>query len=404
MIAGPYRDVGALSSNPAALMAELARREPEAAAARDSVRVVRAPGRVNLIGEHTDYNDGLVLPAAIDRGISIAFIPTADENVVLTRIRTDERIEVRLGRIGAPQGAWADYVAGIAWALRRAGAPIQGFRGIVAEDLPMAAGLSSSAALELAVAWALGGGGPPMSDRMEVARLAQRAENDYVGVPCGLMDQFAVAMGAEGAALLLDCRSLAYELVPLPDHVEIVICHSGVSRRLAASGYERRRAECREAITQIQASSPATASLRDVDLALLEEARPGLDDVLFRRARHVITENLRVEAVVGALRRREWTELPPIFAEAQASLRDDFEVSTPELDRLVEIASRAPGVLGARLTGAGFGGATVNLGERDAASGLMDLLRRDYRTPDGAEPSVLRVRAAAGVGAIWPAP
>jgi galactokinase len=400
--AGP--DPAALARDPAALAAELARLEPAAAGQRAAIRVVRAPGRVNLIGEHTDYNDGLVLPAAIDLGISIAFVPTDDRRARLRLAATGETCEIHLDAPGNPTGAWADYVAGTAWALGAAGASTQGFIGLLAADLPSGSGLSSSAALELATALALGGGRPPLADRLALAQAARRAENDFVGVPSGLMDQFAVAFGVEGAALLLDCRSLDHRVVPLPPGLALVIADSGVPRRLAASGYAQRRAECDRAVEQIRQIAPAVRSLRDVRLENLAAAGDVLDPVALRRARHVVTEIARVEAAVEALERRELGAIGGLFAASHASLRDDFEVSTPELDRLVELAAALPGVVGARLTGAGFGGATINLVDADAAPAFVEQLRASYRTPDGDPPRVLTVRAAAGAGLVWPSP
>ena len=382
--------------DPAALVARLGEVDPAAASRLREARVVRAPGRVNLIGEHTDYNDGLVLPAAIDRWISIAFIPTDDGIVRLANADTGARVEVDLEAPGPPDGTWRDYVAGTAWALAAVGARIDGFRGVLSSDLPMGAGLSSSAALELATALALGGGEPPISDPMALAQAARRAENDFVGVPCGLMDQFAVTFGQPEAALLLDCRSLSHEVVPLPGDLDILVCDSGVERRLAGSAYETRRDECHRAVETLRGLGARIDSLRDVDPMLLESSRHELDPVAFRRARHVVTENARVLAAVAALRRGNPDALGPLFATSHASLRDDFEVSTPQLDELVAIASAAPGAVAARMTGAGFGGAIVALVDSSSTAAAIEAIRTRYRTPAGEPPTVLRVRAAAG--------
>ena len=392
----------ALARDPAALAAALLNLEDLASHDAADVRVVRAPGRVNLIGEHTDYNDGLVLPAAIDRWVAIAFIPSDDGIVRLTRADTQETVDVALAKPGQRDGTWRDYVAGTVWALADAGAPISGFRGLLAADLPIGAGLSSSAALELAAALALGAGRRPLEDRMALARAAQRAENAFVGVPCGLMDQFAVTFGEPDAALLLDCRSFRHEAVPLPSGLEILVCDSGVERRLADSPYEARRDECRRAIATLRGLGEPVESLRDVDPVLLERARPSMDPVAFRRARHVVTENARVLAAVGAMRGGNLAGLGPIFAASHASLRDDYEVSTPELDELVSIAAAAPGVLAARMTGAGFGGAVVALADERSADEAIETIGGGYRTPAGARPYVMRVRAAAGAALVWP--
>jgi galactokinase len=220
-----------------------------------SARVVHAPGRVNLIGEHTDYNEGFVLPVAIDLGISLALVPTGDRRVDITLAATGERDGFDLDAIGSKRSSWIDYVAGTAWALLAAGEPVTGFRALLESDLPQASGLSSSAALELASSLALSGGALPAVDRMTVARLAQRAENEYVGVNSGLMDQFASAFGEPGNALLLDCRTLEHRAVPMPlDQAALVVCHSGSPRRLEASAYNERRAQCEAAVAAIAAS------------------------------------------------------------------------------------------------------------------------------------------------------
>jgi galactokinase len=369
---------------------------------RSAVRVVHAPGRVNLIGEHTDYNDGLVLPVAIDLGISIAFVPTEDRRVSLTLAATGESGELDLDADRPADGTWLDYVAGMAWALEEAGATIRGFSGLLASDLPMASGLASSAALELASALALGGGEAPIADPLALARAAQRAENAHVGVPCGLMDQFAVTCGVEGAALLLDCRSFAHEVVSIPEAAALVVCDSGVPRRLAASAYAARRAECERALEQIRRVAPQVRSLRDVDEALLAKVAPELDAVALRRARHVVSEDARVLAAADALRSGDLRPVGRLLVAGHASLRDDFEVSTPELDQLVGIATDVPGVYGSRLTGAGLGGCTVTLVESTAAPALMTRLRADYRTPSGEAPFVARVRPSHGASALSP--
>ncbi len=386
-----------------ALVEALIAREPIAAAEPDSIIVVRAPGRVNLIGDHTDYNDGLVLPAAIDLGISIAFVAVDDARVELTLARTGERAEIDLGAIGPAQGSWRDYVAGTAWALLEAGAEVRGFRGVLASDLPIGAGLSSSASLELASAWALTGGRRPFGDCLATARVAQRAENEYVGVACGIMDQFATACGVPGAALLLDCRSLEHRVVPLTvDDIALLICDSGVSRRLLSSGYGDRRAECERAARALARLDGSVRTLRDATMELLDAARTTLDDVAWRRARHVVSENQRVVDCVRAFEEHDYDKVGEVFAASHGSLRDDFEVSTPELDRLVEIATGVPGAIGSRLTGAGFGGATINLVHADAIDRFVDAIHGGYRGPGGAYATVRRVTPADGAGVVWP--
>jgi galactokinase len=370
--------------------------EPAAAAAPERIRVVHAPGRVNLIGEHTDYNEGLVLPAAIDLGISIALIPSDDRRVEMTLAGTGERAGFDLDAIGPKSGGWIDYVAGTAWAMAEAGLPTQGFRGLLSSDLPPGAGLSSSAAIELAAAWAMSGGDRPPGDMMRLAQTAQRAENRYVGVACGLMDQFAVAFGRAEHAVWLDCRTLEHRTVPLPRGTRLVICHSGSPRKLAASEYNARRADCDRAVARLAGLDPTVVSLRDVDRELLATGRDLLDDAAYRRARHVVGENDRVMTMIAALEAGDLDTVGEVLAVSHISLRDDYEVSSPALDALVDIAGTVPGVIGARLTGAGFGGCTVNLVHDDAVAALRGAIEDQYPSRTGLTPRVLEVRAADG--------
>lgn len=348
------------------------------------VLIARAPGRVNLIGEHTDYNDGFVLPVAVDRALSIAFEPTDDRQVEITLAATGETSGFDLDAIGPRTGGWIDYVAGTAWAMAEAGLPLRGFRGVLESDLPQGAGLSSSAAMELASVLALSGGSEPPVDRMTLARIAQRAENEYVGVACGLMDQFASAFGVEGAALLLDCRSLEHRQVPVAlDDVALVVADSGSPRRLDASAYNERRWQC-----ETVAAMLGTDSLRDVTLEMLDAAGD-LDPVLERRARHVIAESDRVIATVEAIEAGDLQAVGELLSASHASLRDLYEVSSPELDALVEIARSVPGVLGSRLTGAGFGGCTITLVRRESVGDLKTALSE-------LSPNVFEVRPSRG--------
>jgi galactokinase len=361
-----------------------------------TARTVFAPGRVNLIGEHTDYNEGLVLPFAIDRGISIAIRPSDDRRVEITLEATGESDGFDLDAIGPRTGRWIDYVAGTAWSMAETGLPTTGFRGRLTSDLPAGAGLSSSAALEVAAAWALSGGDRPAVDPLDLAHTTRRAENAYIGVASGLMDPVSVILGRAGHALLLDCRSLAWRHVPLPPAVDLVVIHSGMPRALATSEYNARRAECEAAVAGLAAIDPGVRSLRDVTPAALEAARDALPDVPHRRARHVVTENARVEAVVAALEAGDLETVGDAMRASHASLRDDFDVSSPALDTLVEIAGSVPGVIGARLTGAGFGGCIVALVRDGTAPALRVAVEREYPARTGLTPLVLDVRAADG--------
>ncbi len=374
--------------------------EPAAAERRDEIRVVRAPGRVNLIGEHTDYNEGLVLPAAIDLEIRIAYLATADRRVELTRLDSGDRDGFDLATPRAKTGSWLDYVAGTAWALTESGLALTGLRGVVASTLPTSAGLSSSAAIELASAWAMLDDRAAAVDRFELARRCQRAENGYVGVMGGLMDQFAESCGVAGSALFLDCRSSEWRPVSLPPRLEVVVLHTGSRRSLTRSEYNVRRSQCEAAVAALSASDPSIHSLRDVTPKALEAAAGRLDPVEFRRARHVVSENERVGATVEALEAGDLGAVGELFAASHASLRDDYEVSSPELDAMVEIALAVPGVVAARMTGAGFGGCTVNLVHPDAVAALANAVRDQYRSRTGRNPTILPVHVAQGAGRI----
>jgi galactokinase len=373
---------------------------PEVAGRRADVRAVRAPGRVNLIGEHTDYNDGLVLPAAIDREIRIAYVPTDDGRIELTRADSGESASMGIDETRPADGGWFDYIAGVATELRGAGFAIGGLRGIVDSTLPMNAGLSSSAALELAAAWALLDEGAADADPLRLAQLAQRAENGYVGVNCGLMDQFASACAAAGSAMLFDCRSLHYRAVPIPAGLRLVVCHSGSSRRLGSSEYNTRRSQCEAGVAALARTHPEIRSLRDVTPELLDSAAAELDPVVLRRCRHVVAENERVRATVAALEAGDLAAVGEAFAAGHASCRDLFEISSAELDALVEVANGVPGVVAARMTGGGFGGCTVNLVEPDAVDRLRAAVETDYAARTGLIPMVLPVEAVAGAGRI----
>jgi galactokinase len=395
----PHADpeAAALASNPAALAARLRAVYREAAASPGDIRVVFAPGRVNLIGEHTDYNEGFVLPVAIERGIAIALVPTDDGIARLTLAETGETREFTAADPGARQNAWIDYVAGMGWALAAAGLPVRGFRGVLASDLPQGAGLSSSAALEVVSAWALSGGDRPGIDSMGLVHLVKRSENGYIGLNNGIMDQFASIFGESARALLLDCRSLEHRAIRLAgEDLTLVACHSGSPRRLETSAYNERRAQCDAAVAAIAALEPGVTALRDVTPAMLEAVRDRLEPVAARRAQHVVDEDQRVLDAIEAFEAGDLATVGRLFHASHASLRDLYEVSSPELDTLVEIARATPGVVGARLTGAGFGGCTINLVHRDAVPLLREHVLRDYPSRTGLTPRVFEVEASAG--------
>ncbi len=384
------------------LTAALIAHEPEATDDPSAIRLIRAPGRVNLIGEHTDYNLGYVLPAAIDREIRVAVVPTADRHVRLTRLDTGEQRAFELDVHRPRDGSWMDYIAGTAWALTEAGLPLTGLHGVIASDLPEESGLSSSAAIELAAAWALLGDAAGAVDRLTLARVGQRAENDYIGVCSGLMDQFAVSCGVTGHAMILDCRSLDWRPIPLPPGLVLVVLHSGSRRKLDGSTYNERRDQCEAAVTALAQADPGIASLRDVSPQLLAAERRRMDPVVARRAEHVVAENGRVLAVIDALETGDLATVGELIAHSHRSLRDLFEVSSPELDALVEIAGRVGGVVAARMTGGGFGGCTVNLVRPDAVDALTAAVLADYPTRTGLEPVIMPVAAADGAGRLDP--
>ena len=394
-------DLDGLATDPARiepgrLVERLRAIDPAArAAGKGAIEVLRAPGRGNLIGEHTDYNDGFVMPAAIGLELRLAVLPADDRRVTITLDDTGETASFDLDAIGSPTRTWIDYVAGTAWALGEAGLPLRGFRALLASTVPQGAGLSSSAALEMASALALLGpaNAVPAARR---ATLGRRAENGYVGVQSGVMDQFASAAGVVGQAILLDCRSLDVRHVPLPADLRLVVCHSGSSHRLETSEYNQRRAECDRAVAEIRRLDPSVTALRDVTPELLAAAEPQMDEVAARRARHVVEEDIRVHEAEVALAAGDLVEIGRLFAASHASLRDLYEVSSPELDALVEIAMAVPGVVAARLTGAGFGGSTVNLVRPEAVDALRAAVERDYPARTGLTPTVLAVDAVDG--------
>jgi galactokinase len=399
--AAPDPDASRLARDPEALAARLVEVSDEAAARPADIRVVHAPGRVNLIGEHTDYNGGFVLPVAIDLGIAIALVPTDDGIARLTLAESGETREFPVADVGPRRRAWVDYVAGMAWALGEAGLAPRGFHGILASDLPQGAGLSSSAAIEVVASWALAGGEAPAIDPMGLVHIVQRSENAYIGLNNGIMDQFASIFGRAGHALMLDCRTKDHRAIPLADpDLALVACHSGSPRKLESSAYNERRSQCEAAAAAILGGELGVASLRDVTPELLEAARPRLDPLVAARAEHIVHENQRVLDTVDAFERGDVAEVGRLFYASHASMRDLFGISSPELDTLVEIARGVPGVIGARLTGAGFGGCTINLVRRDAVDALREAVMRDYPARTGLAPRVFEVAASDGARRI----
>lgn len=361
-------------------------------AAPDAFKI-HAPGRVNLIGEHTDYNDGFVLPMAIERGVRIAVTRRTDG---VTMFRSEREAGVVTFDLRAPlepgRSDWARYPAGVLAGYQRLGWSIPGFDAVVSADLPAGGGLSSSAALEVATATAVEALCGQALDPLDKALLCQQAEHVFAGVPCGIMDQCAVAFGRAGHALLIDCRSREIRAVPFgTSDVALVVINSGVRHSLADGEYARRRAECEAA-----AAGLGCRSLRDVTPATWDANRGKLPDRQARRAAHVLAENDRTLAFVAALEARDWPAAGRLMHESHASLRDLYEVSCRELDVLCEIAAALPGVFGCRMTGGGFGGCAIALVAADATDAVMAALGRGYRSATGIDAEMFATRAATG--------
>jgi galactokinase len=358
-------------------------------------RFFRAPGRVNLIGEHVDYSEGFVLPLAIDRAAVVAGAARADR---IVRIRSLERGETVTFDLDAPdpqpEGSWSDYARGVALALARR-VPLRGADLAIRTTVPLGAGLSSSAAFELAVGIALVSLSGHELSAHQLAHAAREAENGFVGVQSGIMDQLASALGVRDHALLIDCRTEEVTPVPLPDGAAIVVADSGVKRELANSAYNERRAESEEAARRL-----GVRTLRDVSVAAFARRAHALPEPLRRRARHVVGENARVLATVVSLRDGDLREAGKLMNSSHEALRDDYEVSSPELDLLVEAACAVDGVYGARMTGAGFGGCVVALARREAVGRVATAMETAFGLNYGRKPWVGEVRASDGAAAI----
>jgi galactokinase len=352
---------------------------------------VRAPGRVNLIGEHTDYNDGFVLPLAIDRAIWIALRPREDRRVVVHSLDFDETREFSLDELQKGESSWVEYLKGVAWSLQDAGLPLAGWEGVVRGDVPLGAGLSSSAALEMAVVRAFAAAGSFPWDPAKMAKLGQRAENQWVGVNCGIMDQLISAAGRADHALLIDCRSLETRPVPFPPGIAVVVLDTATRRGLVGSAYNERRCQCEAA-----AAFFGVSALRDVDLETFERRSAELEEPIRSRARHVITENHRTEAAAEAMVRGDVDELGELMSQSHASLRDDYRVSSEALDAMVEAAMGHPACRGARMTGAGFGGCAVAIIDTPAADEFVAKVSTDYSHLTGNTPAIYVCRATSG--------
>jgi galactokinase len=366
--------------------------------------LVRAPGRVNLLGEHIDYNDGVVLPAAIDRYVTLVAAPTADNHLSLQALDLTQSASFSLDALEARQDLagrqlpnWTKYPAGIAWALKNAGLDVAGLQAVYTSSVPIGSGLSSSAAVEVAFAAAWRALGGWQMDNLPLAKLCQVAENNFVGVASGLMDQFSSACGVDGHVLVFDTRSLEWYPLNLPAGTAIVVADSGMRRSLTNSAYNQRRASCEKAVELLRKYKPELRSLRDISTVEFAAYSDYLPEEVRMRAEHVVHEIFRVECGIHALNESDAKLFGGIMFAGHRSLRDLYQVSIPELDTLVEIARSLPGIYGARLTGAGFGGCTVNLIEAAQAEAFIQGLVAGYRQKTNKEAKVYLCQASAGV-------
>jgi galactokinase len=365
----------------------------------DGLTVARAPGRVNLIGEHTDYNDGFVFPMAINMDIVIGGRKRPDQLVRIHSIDYQRTVEFSLAQpiTNDDEESWSNYPRGVLWAMQEAGVHLSGMELAFFGTIPQGSGLSSSAALEVATAVLVQRLIGSTIPRPELVLLCQKAENDFVGMKCGIMDQFISVLGQKDHALFVDCRTLAYERIPLElGDYRILVCHSGVKHSLVDSEYNRRRQECETGVAILAAKYPAVKALRDADLAMLSACQDRMDPVVYKRCHHVITENARVLKSIKALKAGDLVTFGQLLNQSHASLRDDYEVSCPEVDLLVELAQESHGVLGARITGGGFGGCTVNLIHVDAVEAFKERVVPAYREKTGLEAQVYVSTAANG--------
>ncbi len=378
--------------------ADLARRYREAFPDSSPLFIARAPGRVNLIGEHTDYNDGFVLPIAMSQSLYVIAGPHEDEEIIVRSTAFGETVRFSAAEPGPPAApAWSNYVRGVAEMLRREGIPLRGGRLLVHSEIPIGGGVSSSAALEIASAIAMLALAGKSMDPIPLAHLARRAEHECAGSPCGIMDQFICVLGRENHALLLDCRSETYEHLPLPDDgTTLMVMDTQVKHQLGSSEYPVRQRQCREGLAELRQVYPGIAALRDVSSAQLDAQAGRLDPLIFRRCRHVVTEIGRTLLAAEALRDDNLSVFGRLMYESHASLRDDYGVSCMELDALVSIAADVPGVYGARMTGGGFGGCAIALVQAAAEEQLRRAIAERYNSCVEKPAILYTTRASAG--------
>lgn len=361
----------------------------------------RAPGRVNLIGEHTDYNDGFVLPAALELATTVAIAQRDDRTLNAHSRLMDETESFDLDDPAPrPRRHWTDYVRGVAWALQSEGFKLPGADLMIASDVPLGAGLSSSAALEVAVGYALLSVAGADIDLTVLALACQRAENEFVGMRCGIMDQLIACHGAAGHALLIDCRSLDRRPVPIDPTARLVICNTMVHHEHAGGEYNLRRHDCEEGVRLLATALPGIGALRDVSPEELAAHADLLSDTILRRCRHVVTENARTVQAADALAAGNLERVGRLMAASHASMRDDFEISCREVDVMVELNAGVEGVWGARMTGGGFGGCTISLVAADVVDAFRRSVSEGYRAATGLEAQIFVCAAGAGVGPV----
>jgi galactokinase len=360
-------------------------------------RLFRAPGRVNLIGEHTDYNDGFVMPVAIDFFAQIVLFPLEARALEFFSDNFKEKVVLDFDNLPKSRSRhWSDYVVGVALVMIREGYQLRGARLMIVSDVPIGSGLSSSAAIEVATAYALAISSDLKIERAELARLCRKAENEFVGARVGIMDQFISFFGEADRALLLDCRSLKFQQLPLPPQAQLVICNTMVKHDLASGAYNERREQCEEGVERLRNVIPGLKALRDISSQQLEEHRTLLREVIYRRCRHVVSENERVLAAASALQDRDVVRFGDLMNQSHQSLKDDYEVSCAELDLMVELARKAEGVYGARMTGGGFGGSTVNLVSIENVDEFQKQISVGYEKETGLTPEIYVCKAVKG--------
>lgn len=363
--------------------------------------IIRSPGRINLIGEHTDYNNGFVLPAAIDRNIYFAISRRAEDKCRIYSDNFAESAELNLRRIQKSKRNWANYLAGVVDQLMTAGYDIAGFDCVFGGNIPIGAGLSSSAAIEAGLAYGLNEIFGLDISRTDLARIAQRSENEFVGVQCGIMDQFANLLSRENSVFKLDCRSLEYVYYPFDQkNLQFVLCDTKVNHTLASSAYNLRRQQCEQGVRTISTHDRQVQTLRDVSFEMLDRHKGELDPIVYMRCRYVLEENARVEIACKYLEKLDYAGVGELLYASHEGLRDEYQVSCTELDVLVDAASTVNGVLGARMMGGGFGGCTLNLVEKDALAEFEAKVDEEYKRKTGKETEFYECRLVAGTEVV----